>query len=74
MDDDQPLIQQLAALAWNDPIIYGCLNAQVAEHLTNEQTLIRMVKMMAERNEHMNRLNQALSAHVPSYIIGSIAV
>lgn len=74
MNDDLSLAAQLAPLMWTDSIVYGCLTAQQIESLSNEQTLIRMVKMMAERNEHTNRVNQALSARVPSYVIGSIGI
>ncbi len=73
--DASSLLDELHEQLWNDPLVYWALSLQVQEGLSDRDTLIRLVKQMAERDKRQSEQIKNLIEHstIPLYV-GSIGV
>jgi len=61
------LFEELSQWAYSDPLIYDGITAQQVGNLSDRETLLSLVKLMAERHQHtMRAYTKILEERPPS--------
>jgi len=69
MENDKPLMEELARWLYTDTLIYQCLKMQAETGLSDRNTLVALVTMMADRNAQIEQRLMDCMARLPAPIV-----
>ncbi len=66
MEQNESLVAALSTWLHDDPIVYACLTHQKQAELSDRETLLEMVSLMADRHVVMSKKFMDCMAHLPA--------